>query len=165
VKVSYPYAQKIHYMTFQGRYITPNANQGRAQGAVTGPLGETTITDPVITPNQTELVLNLTVQSVAGTYPTLDAYLDILDPVEPQNQNYNSTQNPPLLSVKLNSKQITSSGATLRVVITNGVATSWESNQATVLGNLNVPVRWQVRLAIEGMTLPSFGIIATFEAR
>ncbi|MEM3958603.1 MAG: hypothetical protein QXO47_10440 [Thermoproteota archaeon] len=154
---------RIHYLSYFDQYITPNVLNGASGNFITGALTATTVSDPVVLVEPRELALNFTVQSVSGTSPTLDIYLDILDPVQPQNKNVTSTENPPLLSLKLDPTQITGA-QTLRVVIAYGTATAWEGGTATVLGNLNVPVRFQVRFVIGG-TSPSFGVIATFEAR
>lgn len=154
----------LQYLTTGGLYITPNVVSGYSSSVITGALTATTVTDPVALQNAKELAINITVQSEAGTTPTLDIYLDVLDPVEPQNKNAVSTQNNPVVSVKLDSTQITTTLVNLRAIIANGQLVVWEGNTATNLGAFNVPMKWQVRFVIGG-TSPSYGIIATYEAR
>lgn len=162
MKISYPHPQQMHYLTVAGKFITPNTTVAGSQ--ITGALTATTATDWVSTPNHHELVVNVTVQSVSGTTPTLDVYFDVLDPIESNNRNVVSGERPPLVSVKLDPTQITSAPTTLRAIIAHGSLTVWENNVATVVGNMNVPWRWQVRFVVGGTT-PSFGVIATYEAR
>ena len=88
----------------------------------------------------------------------------MLDPVEPQNVNVNSSERPPVLELKLNSTAITTAPTTIRFIIVNGVATVWINGTSTALGNVNVPYIWQVRFAITG-TSPSFSVVGTYEAR
>lgn len=154
----------LQYLTTGSLYITPNVVSGYSSSVITGALTATTVTDPVALQNAKELAINITVQSEAGTTPTLDIYLDVLDPVEPQNKNAVSTQNNPVVSVKLDSTQITTTLVNLRAIIANGQLVVWEGNTATNLGAFNVPMKWQVRFVIGG-TSPSYGIIATYEAR
>jgi hypothetical protein len=155
---------RVHYLTINGKYVTPNALPGYSSSVITGALTGTTATDPVVTQSQKELAINITVQSVSGTSPTLDVYLDVLDPIEPQNSNLVAGQNTPVASVDLDSSQITSAQSNMRAVIANGQLMVWQGNSATNLGAFNVPMRWQLRFVIGGLS-PSFGIIATFEAR
>jgi hypothetical protein len=162
VKLKYPFQQRFHYLTVLGKYLTPNTTIV-ASGASTGPLTASTVCDYVQTPNHKELAVSLTIQAVSGTSPALTAYLDILDPIEPQNVNVNAAERSPVLELKLNATAI-SAAATIRLVIANGVATAWVNNTATVLGNANVPYIWQVRFAISGTT-PSFSVVGTYEAR
>ena len=82
MNIKYPHAIKVHYLTIAGKYITPNATQGRSESVTTGTLTASTASDPILTPNHRELALNFTVQSGS---PSADIYLDVLDPVEPQN--------------------------------------------------------------------------------
>jgi hypothetical protein len=166
MKLKYPFPQKFHYLTVLGKYLT-STNIIATSGTFTGPLKTNTVCDYVYTPNHKELAINLTIVSVSGTSPTLTAYFDALDPIEPQNVNINSTERPPVLELKFNSTAIT--GATRsRLVIANGVATAWISNASTTtsttLGNMNVPYIWQIRFAISG-TSPSYSITGTYEAR
>jgi hypothetical protein len=166
VKIKYLLPQRIHYLTVLGHYLTPNTTIV-SSGANTGPLTANTVCDFVQTPNHKELAVNLTIQAVSGTFSTgqgLTAYFDMLDPVEPQNVNVNSSERPPVLELKLNSTAITTAPTTIRFIIANGVATVWINNASTALGNVNVPYIWQVRFAITGSS-PSFSIVGTYEAR
>jgi len=163
MKLKYPFPQKFHYLTVLGKYLTPNTTIV-ASGANTGSLTANTVCDYVQTPNHKELAVNLTIQAVSGTSPSLTAYFDVLDPVEPQNVNVNSAERPPVLEFTLNSTAITTAPTTIRLVIVNGVATVWINGASTVLGYMNVPYIWQVRFAISGTT-PSFSIVGTYEAR
>jgi len=166
VKIKYPFPQRFHYLTVLGKYLTPNTTIV-ASGANTGPLTANTVCDFVQTPNHKELAVNLTIQAVSGTFSTgqgLTAYFDVLDPIEPQNVNVNSSERPPVLELTLNSTAITTAPTTIRFIIVNGVATVWINNASTNLGYMNVPYIWQVRFAITG-TSPSFSIVGTYEAR
>ena len=160
MNIKYPHAIKVHYLTIAGKYITPNATQGRSESVTTGTLTASTASDPILTPNHRELALNFTVQSGS---PSADIYLDVLDPVEPQNKNVVSSDNIPVASINLNPTHISGAPTTLRVVISNGVATAWLDSAATTLGNLSVPMRWQVRFGLG--TASQLSVIATFEAR
>ena len=167
MKLKYPFPQKFHYLTVLGKYLTPNIAIVMTSSVNTGPLTANTVCDYVQTPNHKELAVNLTIQAVSGTFSTgqgLTAYFDVLDPVEPQNVNVNSSERPPVLELKLNSTTITTAPTTIRLVIANGVATVWVNNASANLGNVNVPYIWQVRFAITG-TSPSFSIVGTYEAR
>ena len=166
MKLKYPFPQRFHYLTVLGKYLTPNTTIV-ASGANTGPLTANTVCDFVQTPNHKELAVNLTIQAVSGTFSTgqgLTAYFDVLDPVEPQNVNVNSSERPPVLELKLNSTAITTAPTTIRLIIASGVATVWINGASTALGNVNVPYIWQVRFTITG-TSPSFSIVGTYEAR
>jgi hypothetical protein len=163
MKLKYPFPQRFHYLTVLGKYLTPNTTIV-ASGASTGALTASTVCDYVQTPNHKELAVNLTIKAVSGTSPALTVYFDILDPIEPQNVNVNSAEQPPVLELKLNSTAISAAPTTIRLVIANGVATVWINGTATVLGNMNVPYIWQVRFVISGTT-PSFSITGTYEAR
>jgi len=167
MKIKYPFPQKFHYLTVLGKYLTPNIAIVMTSSVNTGPLTANTVCDYVQTPNHKELAVNLTIQAVSGTFSTgqgLTAYFDVLDPVEPQNVNVNSSERPPVLELNLNSTAITTAPTTIRLIIANGVATVWINNASTALGNVNVPYIWQVRFAITG-TSPSFSIVGTYEAR
>jgi hypothetical protein len=163
MKLKYPFPQRFHYLTVLGKYLTPNTTIV-ASGANTGALTASTVCDYVQTPNHKELAVNLTIKAVSGTSPALTVYFDALDPVEPQNVNVNSAEQPPVLELKLNSTAISAAPTTIRLVIANGTATVWINGTATVLGNMNVPYIWQVRFVISG-TSPSFSITGTYEAR
>jgi hypothetical protein len=163
MRIKYPFPQRVHYLTVLGNWLTPNTKI-LINGGNTGPLTASTACDFVQTPNHKELAVNLTIQAVSGTSPALTVYFDALDPIEPQNVNVNSTEQPPVLELKLNSTAISAAPTTIRLVIANGVATVWINGTSTVLGNMNVPYIWQVRFVISG-TSPSFSITGTYEAR
>ncbi len=160
MNVQYPHKIKVHYLTIAGKYVTTNSSNGISSSVITGPLTASTTSDPILTPHHIELALNFTIQSGS---PSADIYLDILDPVEPQNKNVVSSDNIPVASVKLNPTHISGAPTSLRVVISNGVATAWLDSAATNLGNMNVPMRWQVRFGLAVSS--SLNMIATFEAR
>lgn len=156
---------RVHYLTYKSKLITSSFMMAIANTNVTtGNLTVTTISDPITLVEQKELAINVTVQSISGTTPTLDVYLDVLDPIESQNKNVYSFANNPVVSVKLDPTQITTTPVNLRAIIANGQLVVWEGNTATNLGAFNVPMKWQVRFVIGG-TSPSYGIIATYEAR
>jgi hypothetical protein len=161
LRIEQPHAQRVHYLTILGRYVTPNSTIVTG-GAQTGPITSTVASDWLSTPNHRELALNFTVQAVSGSSPTLDIYLDVLDPVESQNSNV-AAGNAPVASVKLTGTQI-AQPLGLRAIITNGVAAVWQDNQVSVLGTFNVPMRWQVRFVVGGNN-PSYSVLATYEAR
>jgi hypothetical protein len=163
MKLKYNFPQRFHYLTVIGKFLTPNTVI--AGGKITSSLTGNTVCDYVQTPNHKELVINLTITAVSGTSPALTAYLDILDPIEPQNVNANASEQPPVLELKLNSTAISAAPTTIRLVIGYGVATVWINGTATVLGNVTVPYIWQVRFAISGTSTPSFSIVGTYEAR
>lgn len=162
MNVKYPHAIKVHYLTIAGKFVTPNATQGRGQSITTGALSSSAASDPILTPSHRELALNFTIQS-GGSSPSADIYLDVLDPIEPQNSNVSSSDNNPLTSLKLNPSKISTAPLALRVVIANGLATAWQGDAATDLGNMNVPMRWQVRFGLGSSS--KLNVIATFEAR
>jgi hypothetical protein len=163
MRTTYPQTVKVNYLAISGNYVTPNATQGRTAEVITGPLAATTVSDPLLTANHKELAINLTIQSVNGTSPTLDIYLDVLDPIEPQNSNVAGTGNAPVASLKLNASSITTP-LNLRAVIAGGYLIVYENNTPGTPTQFSVPMRWQVRFVIAG-TNPSYSIIATYEAR
>jgi hypothetical protein len=163
LKIDYEHQQKFHYLSVAGKFLTANTTVVTSPTVITGALASSTITDWVSTPNHRELAINFTVQSVSGVSPTLSIFLDVLDPIEANNGNFNSGQNPSLVSILLNASQITAVSC-LRVVLANGQLTVWQQNASKVLGNFSVPFKWQIRLVIGG-TSPSFSIVGTYEAR
>jgi hypothetical protein len=167
-----------HYLTINGKYVTPNTNGLFPSSAITGPLSPgTNLTDWKATPSVDELAINLTIQALASG-ASFAASLLVLDPIEPSN-NISFSGNPPLATIPLTPPEspISSAPSTIRLTISrdgtmtiwiNGLPTNTLSSQESgsspygQVGNFPVPYKWQLNLTVSG---GSASIIATFEAR
>ena len=98
-----------------------------------------------------ELAVNIKVGTPSGTSPTLSISFLVYDP----QLGYGG---PPVAILTFNlTPTALSAAATLRLVISNGVATLWNGSTSTTLGNLSVPALWGLSFTVGG-TSPSWPI-------
>lgn len=156
-KISY-LAPLVHYLTINGKYLTPNTSVFPS-AAITGPVGSSTLTDWRSTPNIKELAINLTVQGGSGS---LSINFLILDPIESSN-GISAPGSPPLASIPVvsGSSPLTGSAVVRLTVSRSGEATAWVNSSPTTLGSFPVPFKWQLQLNVSG----SFSVIGTYEGR
>lgn len=156
-RISY-LAPIVHYLTINGKYLTPN-NSVFPTSAVTGPISTNTLTDWRSTPGIKELAINLTIQEGSGS---LSINLLILDPIESSN-GITSSGNPPLVSLPIvkSSTPLTESAVVRFTISRSGEVMAWVNSNSTPLGSFPVPFKWQLQFNVNG----SFGIIGTYEGR
>ncbi len=156
-KITY-LAPLVHYLTVNGKYLTPN-NSVFPSKTITGPLTSDTITDWRATPEIRELSINMTIQKGFGL---LSINLLVLDPIESSN-GISSSGNPPIANISIVPKSSAVSGnAVVRMTVSrSGDATAWVNSTPRLLGSFPVPFKWQLQFIIIG----SFSIVGTFEGR
>lgn len=156
----------VHYLTINGKYLTPN-NSFFPPSAITGTLGAgSTLTDWRATPNIKELAINLTIQELSGISPSLAINLLILDPIESSNGISTLGSNPPLVTLPIvsGSSPLTSTGVVRFTISRSGEATAWVNGAQTALGSFPVPFKWQLEFVVGGSGT-TLGVIGTYEGR
>jgi hypothetical protein len=157
----------FNYLSVKGKAITYTTNLVGPGNPITGPVTASVFTDRAASRDAKELALNFTIAAVSGTKPTLEVDFLVLDPMEPSN---GVTGIPPIplppavVDLALSGGKPISDSTTLRFVIANGQAVVWNGGESQVLGQMNVPMVWQVRLTVGGAS-PSFSLIASYEQR
>jgi hypothetical protein len=155
----------IDYLGIGNALLTPNSPPPGGTGITTGLITATSLLNWLKFAAAKELIINFTVQSVAGTNPTLQFQFFVLDPIE--SSNGISTSNPPLISLTLNQSAFATAPHTVRLVINDQGATVWIDGTAVSLGIMGVPSAWQLNLVVGGTYAggQGWGVVGTYEVK